>query len=184
MFKIEGGKLTLTAADNETMLTTILDLVEADGEFTFAVNAKVIQDAMKEIPEQPVDFYVNTDTFAITIDYMNGQYNIVGQDASEYPLTSGLGEDVIQYIEPVLYSLANISPATGMSNTEQFGNLDNYDKVIVTSDLGCPIDENSVLWIDEPDTTKPYNYIVKRVSKSKNGVSIAVAKVQVMNSNG
>ncbi len=97
LFKIEGGKLTLTAADNETMLTTILDLVEAEGEFTFAVNAKVIQDAMKEIPEQPVDFYVNTDTFAITIDYMNGQYNIVGQDASEYPLTSGLGEDVIQY---------------------------------------------------------------------------------------
>lgn len=97
LFKIEGGKLTLTAADNETMLTTILDLVEAEGEFTFAVNAKVIQDAMKEIPEQPVDFYVNTDTFAITIDYMNGQYNIVGQDASEYPLTSGLGDDAIQY---------------------------------------------------------------------------------------
>ncbi len=94
------------------------------------------------------------------------------------------GEDVIQYSEPVRYTRANISPATGMSNTEQFGNLDNYDKVIVTSDLGCPIDENSVLWIDEPDTTKPYNYIVKRVSKSKNGVSIAVAKVQVMNSNG
>ena len=94
------------------------------------------------------------------------------------------GEDVIQYSEPVLYSLANISPATGMSNTEQFGNLDNYDKVIVTSDLTCPIDENSVLWIDEPDTTQPYNYIVKRVSKSKNGVSIAVAKVQVMNNDG
>lgn len=82
------------------------------------------------------------------------------------------------------YTRANISPATGMSNTEQFGNLDNYDKVIVTGDLECPIDENTVLWIDEPDTTKPYNYIVKRVSKSKNGVSIAVAKVQVMNSNG
>ena len=48
--------------------------------------------------------------------------------------------------------LANISQATGQSNTEQFGNLENYDKVIVTDDLNCPIDENSVLFIDkEPE---------------------------------
>lgn len=89
------------------------------------------------------------------------------------------GEDTIQYSDPVLYTRGNISPATGMSNTEQFGNLDNYDKVIVTSDMNCPIDENSVLWIDEDDTENPYDYIVKRVSKSKNGISIAVAKVKV-----
>ena len=66
-----------------------------------------------------------------------------------------------------------------MSNTEQFGNLENYDKVIVTSDMSCPIDEDTVLWIDETDTSQPYDYIVKRVSRSKNGISIAVAKVEV-----
>lgn len=89
------------------------------------------------------------------------------------------GEVTTQYEEPVLYRRGNISPATGMSNTEQFGNLENYDKVIVTSDMSCPIDENTVLWIDETDTSQPYDYIVKRVSKSKNGISIAVARVEV-----
>lgn len=89
------------------------------------------------------------------------------------------GEDAVQYSDPVEYTLGNISPATGMSNTEQFGNLENYDKVIVTGDLECPINENSVLWIDQTDTEKPYDYIVKRVSKSKNGISIAVAKVEI-----
>lgn len=89
------------------------------------------------------------------------------------------GEDEITYSDPVRYTLGTISPATGMSNTEQFGNLENYDKVIVTADMSCPIDENSVLWIDEKCSDNPYDYIVKRVSKSINGISIAVAKVKV-----
>lgn len=80
--------------------------------------------------------------------------------------------------------MANVSQATGQSNTEQFGNLDNYDKVIVTYDLNCPIDENSVLFIDkEPehntDGDPMYDYIVKRVAKSLNSISIAVRKVDV-----
>ena len=101
---------------------------------------------------------------------------------------------------------ANISPATGQNQVEQFGNLDSYDKVIVTCDMSCPIDENSVLFIDKrPEYTEvqtheiiegqalyaddeivektyelpKYNYIVKRVAKSLNGISIAVRKVDV-----
>ena len=79
---------------------------------------------------------------------------------------------------------ANISPATGMARTEQFGNLESYDKVIVTTDMNCPIDENSVLFIDKvPEFTsngKPlYDYIVRRVSKSINSITIAVRKVKV-----
>ena len=115
------------------------------------------------------------------------------------------GESIVTYSEPVKM-LANISPATGMSNTEQFGNLENYDKVIVTDWIDCPIDENSVLFIDkEPefgesvtidyqesttlfgdDTATPVtvqvpipDYIVRRVAKSLNSISIAVQKVNV-----
>ena len=93
------------------------------------------------------------------------------------------GEQPAVYSEPV-EMWANISPATGQSNTEMFGNLDNYDKVIVTDDLECPIDEHSVLFIDqEPehnmDGKLMYDYIVKRVAKSLNSVSIAVSKVKV-----
>lgn len=115
------------------------------------------------------------------------------------------GDYIPLYSEPV-YMKANISPATGVSNTEQFGNLENYDKVIVTDDMDCPIDENSVLFIDkEPeytegishtviesetvlgddevitDTTQipAYDYTVRRVAKSLNVISIAVSKVKV-----
>ena len=95
---------------------------------------------------------------------------------------------------------ANISAATGQAQTEQFGNLDSYDKVIVTDDLSCPIDEHTVLFVDkepeypevtpsaststsepEYDYTHPmYDYIVKRVAKSLNSISIAIRKVDVV----
>lgn len=94
------------------------------------------------------------------------------------------GEFFASYGEATEMS-ANISPATGQSSTEQFGNLDDYDKVIVTTWKDCPIDENTVLFIDkEPEfdaeTNAPlYDYIVRRVAKSLNQISIAVGKVNV-----
>lgn len=114
------------------------------------------------------------------------------------------GEKIVMYNAPVQMK-ANISPATGVSSTEQFGNLDNYDKVIVLCGES-PIDENSVLFIDkEPEFTSvvsynvvestavlgddeitetayvvpKHDYIVRRVAKSLNGISIAVSKVKV-----
>ena len=78
----------------------------------------------------------------------------------------------------------NVSAATGTAQVEQFGNFISYDKVIVTDDLSCPIDENTVLFIDkEPeyddDGNPLYDYIVKRVAKSLNSISYAVSKVTV-----
>ena len=93
------------------------------------------------------------------------------------------GNPVISYKNPVEMR-ANISPATGYAQTEQFGNLDQYDKVIVTHDMSCPIDEQSVLFIDrEPELSENgewlYDYVVRRVAKSLNVISIAISKVTV-----
>ena len=110
-----------------------------------------------------------------------------------------ISEQAINYAEAV-QMMANISAATGQAQTEQFGDLADYDKVIVTHDLSCPIDEHTVLFIDkapeydeealetsgednesEPKVIKrpKYDYIVKRVAKSLNSISIAVRKVKV-----
>lgn len=96
---------------------------------------------------------------------------------------------------------ANISQATGTSVAEQFGNLESYDKVIVTTDLKCPIDEHTVLFIDKaPEYAYVLSYVydenedeyvlttyrvpvpdytVYRVAKSINSISIAIRKVTV-----
>jgi len=56
--------------------------------------------------------------------------------------------------------------------------------VIVTDDLTCPIDENSVLFVDKlpeysEDGTPLYDYVVKRVAKSLNAIAYAIQKVNV-----
>lgn len=93
------------------------------------------------------------------------------------------GEYKILFSDPVeVYG--NISPATGYSQTEQFGSLENYDKVIVMDNPDTPINDNSVLFIDkdyeaDTDGTPIFDYTVRRVARSINSVSIAVSKVTV-----
>lgn len=89
------------------------------------------------------------------------------------------GEKVVSYSDPIT-AYASISPASGYSQTEQFGTLEGYDKVIVTDDMNCPINENSVINIENTITlaSAPYDYVVKRVAKSLNYISIAIAKVK------
>ena len=93
------------------------------------------------------------------------------------------GEPRIIYSEPVL-AKANISPATGVSQVEQFGKELKYDKVIVFDDVNCPIDENTVLFVDklptrDEDGNLLFDYIVKKIAKSLNSVSVAISKVDV-----
>lgn len=108
------------------------------------------------------------------------------------------GESRLVYADPV-ECYANISQATGYAQTEQFGQLTDYDKVIVFADPATPIEESTVLFIDkepefttstvttyvdseqqEVEVTEPlFDYTVRRVARSLNSVSIAVRKVKV-----
>jgi hypothetical protein len=74
----------------------------------------------------------------------------------------------------------------GETQVQQFGVSENYDKVIVLDDKNAPIDEHSILWVDtlpylneDGTTDTPHDYIVKKIARSLNGVSIAIRKVSV-----
>lgn len=91
------------------------------------------------------------------------------------------GESRVVYESPKEMR-ANISPATGNSSVEQFGSDLKYDKVIVTDDLSCPITENSVLFVDvspceDADGNLLFDYVVKKIARSLNSISIAISKV-------
>lgn len=83
--EIKGQKIIIIASDNDSTLRTELDLNESEADVRFAVNAKTLQDAIKEIPEQPLEFYLNTSTYELTVVYQNGQYKLMAQNADEYP---------------------------------------------------------------------------------------------------
>lgn len=60
-------------------------------------------------------------------------------------------EKKLSYASPVLMR-ANVSASRGEADTELFGNAVLYDKVIVTDDMNCPINENTVLCVDREPT--------------------------------
>lgn len=91
----------------------------------------------------------------------------------------------LSYGKPIK-ARANISAAQGETNVRQFGENVPYDKVIVMDDSGVAIDEYAILWVDklpvlngDRTTNTPHDYVVKRVARSLNSISIAVAKVDV-----
>lgn len=108
-FDISGDTLKITASDNDSTLITHLHLIECDEDTRFAVNAKTLQDAIKEIPEQPLDIFVNTDTFEITIIYQNGQFKLMGQSAEEYP------DPVVGQEQPVTLTVTSEHLLAGLS---------------------------------------------------------------------
>lgn len=87
------------------------------------------------------------------------------------------GSFVVTHGTPQLFP-SNISPDKGAVGLEAFGSLDNYDRIISTSDTTCPIDENSILWIGIP-TTEKHNYEVSKVGKGLNSILFAIHKVTV-----
>lgn len=95
------------------------------------------------------------------------------------------GEYEVKYSEPHKF-FANISAANGKADVEQFGANVDYDKIIVGDNRFPQIDEYSILWIDtipvidtEGKTEIPHDYVVKKIAKSLNSISVAVTKVEV-----
>ena len=58
------------------------------------------------------------------------------------------GGKKVLYHEPVKI-LCNVSPATGYAQTYMFGTLESYDKIVIVDDINCPINVNTVLFIDK-----------------------------------
>lgn len=93
------------------------------------------------------------------------------------------GELVSSYSQAVAAKV-NVATPAGYARVEMFGTFEDYDRIVITDDVNCPIDENSVLFIDkEPEydgtSGRPlYDYVVRRVAKSLNSVAYAVKKVQ------
>ncbi|MBP1539056.1 MAG: DNA polymerase III subunit beta [Prevotella sp.] len=92
MFEVKGGILNITASDSENVMRSSMNLDEYDGDGRFAVPNRTILDAVKELPEQPLTFNVDSATNQIVISYQNGVYNFMFQNADEYPVTQGVSD--------------------------------------------------------------------------------------------
>jgi len=90
LFNIEENKLTITATDLETTLTTTLPLEHKSGKMMLAFPTKVME-VLKEMPDQLLHFDIDEKTFAIDLTTDSGSYNSkflgisVGKNGEEFP---------------------------------------------------------------------------------------------------
>lgn len=88
------------------------------------------------------------------------------------------GEYELVYSMPTL-GWGSVSAARGETQTRQFGEQDEYDKVLVLDHYGPTLDEQTRIWLREPDEGVEHDYIVKKVALSHYFDSYALTKVNV-----
>lgn len=109
LFQLENGVLSVTVSDSETTMETSIDVIECVTEGKIAIAAKTLLDALKEIPEQPLTFSVDSSTLEVTVTYQNGQYSLMGQNADEYPQSAALNNESVKFTMSVDTLLAGIN---------------------------------------------------------------------------
>ncbi|MEG1643450.1 MAG: DNA polymerase III subunit beta [Bacteroidales bacterium] len=92
LFNLSDDKMTVTASDQETTMTTTFEVQESEGNGVFAVSAKMLLDSLKELPDQPLTFDINNDNLEIFLYFQNGQFSFIGINGSEYPQRTQLSD--------------------------------------------------------------------------------------------
>ncbi|MDX5423653.1 MAG: DNA polymerase III subunit beta [Hymenobacteraceae bacterium] len=84
LFEINNSTLTITASDLETSMITELQ-VEARENGRIAAPAKILLETLKNLPDQPVTFTIDEETYTIEISSSNGRYKLSGENATDFP---------------------------------------------------------------------------------------------------
>ncbi len=84
LFDIKDKQLVITASDLQTFLRTSID-VEAHGTSKLAIPAKIILETLKNLPNQPITFTIDEDSYNIEITSNNGRYKLAGENANDFP---------------------------------------------------------------------------------------------------
>lgn len=85
-FQLRDGQLVLTATDLDNSLQTTLAVEpQGAGELNVAFPAKLLQDTIKALPEQPLTFTRNEDSNVITLTTDVGEYRVNTEPGADFP---------------------------------------------------------------------------------------------------
>ena len=86
--------LYATASDKETTMEAKIELDNLETPGSITIPAKLLLDILKEFPEQPLTFDINTGTNEVKIISDKGEFSVPGESAEDYPVQSGMDESV------------------------------------------------------------------------------------------
>ncbi|MEQ8244974.1 DNA polymerase III subunit beta [Fulvivirga sp.] len=92
LFEISENKLVVTASDLQTSMITELE-VESKESGNIAVPARILLETLKNLPEQPVTFTIDENSYSIEISSDNGRYKLAGENATDFPKVPSVSDD-------------------------------------------------------------------------------------------
>ncbi len=84
LFALEENELVITASDIETVMSARIE-VQSEYQGKIAINARLLFDAIKTLPEQPLTFIINSDAHTLEITSDMGNYDMAFFDGDEFP---------------------------------------------------------------------------------------------------
>ena len=84
LFEIDNGNLLITASDLQTTIMVEVQ-VESKEDGSIAIPSKTLIETLKNLPEQPVTFSIDKESYNIEINSDNGRYKLVGENATDFP---------------------------------------------------------------------------------------------------
>lgn len=89
------GALYATASDKETTLEARIELEHLEEEGKMTIPAKRLLDILKEFPEQPLTFDINTESNEVRIVTDRGEFAVMGESAEDYPLQAPMNDSKV-----------------------------------------------------------------------------------------
>ncbi len=93
LLDIRNGQVQITASDGEKYLITRVPLVESDNNAQLCISAKQLMESIKELAEQPLTMEFNPESHEVRVIHQNGEFCMVGFDASTYPMQQPVAAD-------------------------------------------------------------------------------------------
>jgi len=84
LFEIDDKNLTICTTDLNTTMKTSLP-IECKGKAKIAVPSKILLETLKSLPDQPITFSFDDNTFAIEINTDKGKYKLSGENGEDFP---------------------------------------------------------------------------------------------------
>ncbi len=118
LFTLDGDQLTIKASDTENSLVGRMTVFEAEGSGSVCIDARLLVELLKEMPDQGITFEIDDDTFEVKISYASGSYNTLAINGQEYPVPlreeeanvmafTAPSEQVIKGMEATLFAVGS-----------------------------------------------------------------------------
>lgn len=159
LFEIEGNMLTLTAADLNIRISSKIEIQNQGGNGSFIAPDKILLESFKELPDQPVEFSLEEESYKATVHYQKGHFSLLASASENYPIATELEAGDLTHLE-----LDARGMLEALNSTQHIASTD--EKRPILTGVLLDIYTDQLVYV-ATDSRKLVRYIDRRVTSSK-----------------